>query len=243
VTPPAAAERLLSNLVGDSPSAPYIVGDLREEYAGAPLTEDSVAASPLDQFRQWFDEALRLELPMANGMTLATCDASGRPAARIVLLKGFDDRGFVFYTHYESRKAGDLEQTRRAALLFWWIPMQRQIRIEGVVSRVSPAESDDYFATRPRDSNLSAMASPQSQVIASRGWLEERVSGLRDRWDGRALRRPDGWGGYRVAPDTMEFWQGRPNRLHDRIRYRRAQATARAGEPLDGGWQIERLAP
>lgn len=206
---------------------------LRVEYEGKPLDEEDLAADPIAQFQRWFDDASAAELPLANGMTLATVDADGQPSARVVLLKGVDERGFVFFTSYESRKAKALEHGGVAALMFWWVPLSRQVRIEGQVERVSAQESDAYFATRPRDSNLSAMASPQSQVVPGRAWLVEQVAATRQTWDDRALERPAGWGGYRVVPRTVEFWQGRPDRLHDRLRYRR-----------DGSaWVIERLAP
>lgn len=197
-----------------------------------------MAASPLEQFRVWFDEAVAAGIPLANGMTLATTSPDGQPAARIVLLKGFDERGFVFYTNYDSRKGQEVEARDsvargRAALLFWWEPLSRQVRIEGTVVRVSDEESDAYFASRPRESNLSAMASPQSQVVDSRGWLAERVRDLDRAWAGKALVRPPSWGGYRVVPERLELWQGRPDRLHDRLCYRWENER----------WRIERLAP
>lgn len=208
--------------------------ELREEYAGEPLDEATVAADPVEQFRRWFDDAVRASIRMANGMTLATVSADGQPSARIVLLKGYDERGFVFYTHYESRKAAEIEASGRAALLFWWQPIDRQVRIEGEIERVSKQESDAYFATRPRASNLSAMASPQSRSMPDREWLQARVADLeQQRGVDDVLVRPETWGGYRVMPRLVEFWQGRPNRLHDRLCYRRHEAA----------WQVERLAP
>ena len=209
------------------------IADLREEYLGEPLDETTVAASPVEQFERWFTEVLEIDLPLANGMTLATTDAEGRPAARVVLLKAYDEHGFTFFTNYESSKSRALEATGLAALLFWWAPLHRQVRIEGAVERVSEGESDAYFATRPRDSNLSAMASPQSQVIEDRRWLTDRVMETRHAWAGKDLARPRQWGGYRVIPRSFEFWQGRGDRMHDRLCYRL----------VDGGWVLERLAP
>ena len=204
---------------------------LREEYAGQPLVESEVDADPIAQFHRWMDEAVRAQVPLANGMTLATADAQGRPSARIVLLKQLDERGFVFFTGYESRKGHELAENPEAALVFWWAPLHRQVRVEGRVERVEAEISDRYFAERPPDSNLSAVASPQSQVVKSREELERRVEDVR-RGEG-ALSRPASWGGYRLAPREIEYWQGREDRLHDRLRYRR-----------DGErWRLERLAP
>lgn len=209
------------------------IADLREDYLGEPLDEATVAASPVEQFHRWFTEVLDIALPLANGMTLATTDPEGRPTARVVLLKGYDDDGFTFFTNYHSRKGRELEASGRAALLFWWVPLHRQVRIEGPVERVSEAESDAYFATRPRESNLSAMASPQSRVVAGRGWLMDRAMEARQEWAGKDLVRPPQWGGYRVVPRWFEFWQGRGDRMHDRLSYRL----------VGDAWVIERLAP
>jgi len=206
---------------------------LRAEYAGAPLLEDLVEPDPVDQFRLWFQHVVELGIDLANACTLATATSDGVPSARVVLLKDFDDHGFTFYTSYVGGKAQDLEANPRAQLNFWWKELARQVRIHGSVTRVSAEESDAYFATRPHDSNLSAMASRQSSVVANRRVLEKRVAAVREANDGGELVRPDTWGGYRVAPTEFEFWQGRENRLHDRIRYRLS----------DGEWVIERLAP
>lgn len=206
---------------------------LREEYEGTPLDEAALAASPIEQFERWFADAAAAGVQVANGMTLATVDEHGAPSARVVLLKGVDARGFVFFTNYESRKGRALESTGRAALVFWWPPLSRQVRVEGSVERVSAAESDAYFATRPRESNLGAMASPQSRPVENRAWLSERVAEVRRAWDGKPLERPVHWGGYRVVPHMVEFWQGRRDRLHDRLCYLREAES----------WKIVRLAP
>jgi pyridoxamine 5'-phosphate oxidase len=207
---------------------------LREEYAGEPLDETHAATDPVEQFDRWFEEAVSAGVRIANGMVLATVDPDGQPSARVVLLKSFDHRGFVFFSNYDSRKARDLEHNPRASLMFWWEPLARQVRIQGKVVRTPVAESDAYFATRPRDANLGAMASRQSRVVAGREVLEAEVARAAQAWDGRELERPAHWGGLRLMPRTYEFWQGRPDRLHDRLRYT-------LGENLV--WRIERLAP
>jgi pyridoxamine 5'-phosphate oxidase len=209
------------------------VARIREEYSGEPLDESHAAADPIAQFNAWFAEAVEASIPMVNAMTLATADAAGKPAARIVLLKGVDSRGFVFYTNYESRKAQELAANPRAALLFYWIELEREVRVEGSIEKTTTAESDDYFASRPLGSRLAAIASPQSAVIGARAMLEERYAEAQKR-HGATPPRPSGWGGYRVVPDAIEFWQGRANRLHDRLLYRKATAAA---------WEIVRLAP
>jgi pyridoxamine 5'-phosphate oxidase len=196
------------------------------------LTEDRIAADPFAQFRAWFEFAGAAELREPDAMTLASADARGRPSARTVLLRGWDERGFAFYTNYESRKGRELDANPRAALLFFWAPLERQIRIEGSVERVAAPESDSYFAGRPRGHRLGAWASPQSAVIPARSALEAYVKAAEERFPGE-VPRPPHWGGYRVVPESFEFWHGRSNRLHDRLLYRR-----------DGdGWRVERLAP
>jgi pyridoxamine 5'-phosphate oxidase len=206
---------------------------LRKEYTRSGLKESDADPDPIEQFRRWFDEAIAADLHEPNAMTLATATPDGRPSARIVLLKGFDGRGFVFYTNYEGRKGGELAANPRAAIVFYWAEFQRQVRIEGRVSRVADRESDAYFAGRPRGSQLGAWASEQSRTVRDRGVLEERLRELEVGYEGREVPRPPFWGGYRVEPETIEFWQGRENRLHDRLVYRYS----------DGLWRRERLQP
>ena len=205
---------------------------LRQEYMRERLDESDVAADPLTQFRAWFDEAVRAELPMVNAMSLATVSAQGQPSARVVLLKGLDERGFVFYTDYDSRKGRELAVNRNAALLFYWIELEREVRIEGAVERTSTTESDDYFESRPVGSRLAALCSRQSCVIPDRQALERAYSEMAERHRD-APPRPEAWGGFRVIPHAVEFWQGRPNRLHDRLLYRKTGV----------GWEIVRLSP
>jgi pyridoxamine 5'-phosphate oxidase len=195
------------------------------------LTESSASADPFAQFARWFDEARGRE-PDATAMALATASRDGRPSARMVLLKGVDERGFVFYTNYRSRKARDIEDTRRASLLFYWPATERQIRIEGAIEEVSGEESDAYFRTRALESRWSVYASPQSEPVVSREWLELAAEEARKQF-GDDVPRPSWWGGYRVVPDQFEFWQARPGRLHDRLRYVK----------IPSGWRRERLGP
>jgi pyridoxamine 5'-phosphate oxidase len=199
-----------------------------------PLAEHDLDPDPLALFRRWFDAAAAGGAPEPEAVALATATPDGRPSARMVLAKGVDERGFAFYTHYGSRKGGELEANPRAALLFHWPALGRQVRVEGPVERLSREESDRYARNRSRDSQVSALASPQSWPVPSREWLEERVADLVRKHEGRELPVRDDWGGYRLVPDAWEFWQHRPNRLHDRFRYLPEAA---------GGWRIERLGP
>jgi pyridoxamine 5'-phosphate oxidase len=197
-----------------------------------PLRRADLHPDPLEQFRRWYDEAGQVvEFP--ETVALATATADGHPSVRMVLAKGFDDRGFKFHTGLGSRKAGELADTGRGALLFYWHPLGRQVRIEGPVERVSDEESDEYFRTRPRDGQIAAWASAQSQVIGSRDELDAQVARYEREFEGREVPLPPHWGGYRLVPERWEFWQHRDSRLHDRFRYR----------PEGGGWQIDRLAP
>jgi pyridoxamine 5'-phosphate oxidase len=210
------------------------VARLRKEYTRAGLKESEADPNPIEQFRTWFDEVLTSNLHEPNAMVLATATVDGRPSARVVLLKGFDERGFVFYTNYEGRKGEELEANPHCALLFYWGELERQVRVEGRVRRVPDKESDAYFAGRPRGSQLGAWASEQSRPVGDRGALEHRLRELEAAYEGRDVPRPPFWGGYRVEPETIEFWQGRENRVHDRLVYRRSE---------DGGWRRGRLQP
>lgn len=198
------------------------------------LDEREVDPNPINQFRRWFEDAKATGLPLPEAMTLATSSSGSIPSARLVLLKQVDEDGFVFYTNYQSRKARDLDANPFASLVFYWPQLDYQVRIEGTVTRTSEAESDEYFQTRPRESQLGAIASPQSEVIAGRNVLEKRFAELEQSYAGKAIPRPEHWGGYRVKPERIEFWKSRPGRLHDRLRYERQS---------DGSWRCVRLAP
>ncbi len=209
------------------------IAGIRQDYKRSALAENEVAHHPVDQFRVWWTEAVNSQLDEVNAMTLATASAEGVPSARIVLLKGYDAHGFVFFTNYNSYKGKMLEENPRACLVFFWKELERQVRITGIVEKLTTQESDQYFNSRPAGSRVGAIASPQSTVIESREWLENRVLELSAK-PPETLKRPDHWGGYRVQPVTVEFWQGRESRLHDRIQYSLKD---------DGAWSIERLAP
>jgi len=205
---------------------------VRVDYRRAALSERDCARDPFDQFTRWLDEAIAAAVPEPNAMALATVDASGQPTSRIVLLKAVDARGLVFHTNYDSRKGRDLAHDPKVALLFFWAELERQVRVEGDASHVGAAESDAYFRERPRESQLSAWASPQSEAIRDRAFLDARLAEVRERFQGE-VPRPPNWGGIRVVPQRFEFWQGRASRMHDRLRYTRR----------DDAWTIERLAP
>lgn len=214
-------------------SAPITdLAQLRVDYKRAALSERDASPDPFRQFARWFDEAVAAAIAEPNAMTLATVDRTGRPAARIVLLKGADERGFVFHTNYDSRKGREIRDAPRVALLFFWAELERQIRIEGVAERIDASESDAYFAARPRTSQLSAWASPQSEPVPDRSWLEAQAADAQTRFPGE-VPRPPNWGGVRVIPERFEFWQGRASRLHDRLVWSRAGVQ----------WTVGRLAP
>jgi len=211
------------------------IADLRREYALARLDETDVSHDPIVEFARWFAEAQEAEVLEVNAMTLATATAAGVPSARIVLLKAFDERGFVFFTDYRSRKGGELEANPRAALVFYWGELERQVRITGGVVLTSREESEEYFRSRPLGSRLGAWASHQSRVIPGRTALEQDLRDVEERYGDGEVPLPPHWGGYRLVPDAIEFWQGRESRLHDRIRYVR--------ESGGKGWRVERLSP
>jgi pyridoxamine 5'-phosphate oxidase len=210
------------------------LADLRKDYTLQGLSENDIDPNPFIQFQKWFDQALDAQLPEPNAMAVATATPDGKPSARMVLLKDFDERGFVFFTNYNSQKGQELAENPQAALVFWWAELERQVRIAGYVEKVSEQESDEYFQSRPFNSRLGAWASHQSEVIASREELEQRLQALQAKYENQDIPRPAYWGGVRVIPTEIEFWQGRPSRLHDRLLYTRLD---------EHSWKIERLSP
>lgn len=208
--------------------------NMRREYFLADLGEETARSNPFEQFQVWFDDATASSAPEPNAMIIATVDSDGQPSQRTVLLKSFDDDGFVFYTNYQSRKGAEIAHNSRVALLFYWAELERQVRITGDAMQTPAEASDSYWAARPRGSQIGSMASPQSEVIPDRDWLARHFEEVESRFPEESpIERPAHWGGIRIAPREFEFWQGRPNRLHDRLRYRKA----------GGGWVLERLAP
>jgi pyridoxamine 5'-phosphate oxidase len=210
------------------------LADLRKDYSLAGLAEKDLARDPFRQFEKWFQEVEAAKIPEPNAMVLSTATKDGRPSSRVVLLKGIDGRGFVFYTNYESRKGRQLEVNPYASLLFPWVALERQVEVSGMLAKISREESEAYYHSRPRLSQLAAWASQQSAIISGRAVLEEAMKALEAKYAGKEIPVPPNWGGYRLNPETVEFWQGRRSRLHDRLRYRREK---------DGGWVIERISP
>jgi pyridoxamine 5'-phosphate oxidase len=210
------------------------IADLRKNYSQKKLSEKDIAADPINQFQQWWDEAITAGIDEVNAMTLATASIDAVPSARTVLLKNFNEKGFVFFTNYNSYKGQQLAENPKACLVFFWKELERQVRITGLVIKIDEAESDSYFYSRPAGSQIAAIVSPQSQVIESREWLDEKYNNLEEELNTKDIKRPEHWGGYIVKPVIIEFWQGGPSRLHDRLQYSLQQ---------DGKWKIERLAP
>ena len=212
---------------------PNDIADIRKDYKLQSLLETDISTDPFTQFGNWWNEAVKSDIEEVNAMTLATSTISGTPSARIVLLKAYTNEGFKFFTNYQSHKAKEMEQNPRVALVFFWKELERQIRIEGTVEKVSATESDEYFESRPIKSKIGAWASPQSRAVLNRGWIEESFEEFSNKFPEDAVPRPPHWGGYIVKPSLFEFWQGRRSRLHDRIQYKKEE----------DGWKIERLAP
>ena len=212
---------------------PNDIADIRKDYKLQSLLETDISTDPFTQFGNWWNEAVKSDIEEVNAMTLATSTISGTPSARIVLLKAYTNEGFKFFTNYQSHKAKEMEQNPRVALVFFWKELERQIRIEGTVEKVSATESDEYFESRPIKSKIGAWASPQSRAVVNRGWIEESFEEFSNKFPEDAVPRPPHWGGYIVKPSLFEFWQGRRSRLHDRIQYKKEE----------DGWKIERLAP
>jgi len=210
------------------------ISAIRKDYQLQSLDEKDVLPNPISQFEKWWNDAVSSDILEVNAMTLATASKSGRPSARIVLLKEFREEGFIFFTNYESHKGQELLENPQACLVFFWKELERQVKIEGVAEKISAEESEAYFISRPEGSRIGAWASPQSRVISSRSVIEQNVEAVKQKFSGIEIARPPHWGGYVVKPDLIEFWQGRPSRLHDRIQYTRLE---------NGAWKIERLAP
>jgi len=210
------------------------IAEIRNEYSHKSLVESEIDADPIKQFNTWWQDALEAKIAEVNAMTLATASSDGMPSARTVLLKGFSEKGFVFFTNYNSYKGQQIAENPKACLVFFWRELERQVRITGLIEKTSAEENDSYFQSRPKASQVSAIASPQSQVIENRQWLDDRYKKLLEQLDQTHIQRPEHWGGFVVKPVIIEFWQGRPGRLHDRIQYTIFE---------DGSWKIERLAP
>ncbi|MCX6316358.1 MAG: pyridoxamine 5'-phosphate oxidase [Bacteroidetes bacterium] len=210
------------------------IASIRKNYAQKKLSEKKAAINPIDQFAKWWKQAVKAGIEEVNAMTLATASADGMPSARVVLLKDFSEKGFSFFTNYNSFKGQQLAENPKACLVFFWKEMERQVRITGLIEKLDPEANDNYFHSRPEGSQVGAIASPQSQVIANREWLDTHYKELKEQLKGNKIERPAHWGGYLVKPVIIEFWQGRPSRLHDRLQYTMQE---------DGGWKLERLAP
>ena len=210
------------------------IAEIRKEYSYKALVESEIEADPIKQFNIWWQDALEAKIAEVNAMTVATASADGMPSARTMLLKGFSEKGFVFFTNYNSYKAQQLAENPKACLVFFWKELERQVRITGLIEKTSDEENDSYFQSRPKESQVGAITSPQSQVIESRQWLDERYNKLHEQYENLTVQRPQHWGGFLVRPVIIEFWQGRPGRLHDRIQYTIQE---------DGAWRVERLAP
>ena len=210
------------------------IADIRKDYSKKMLQETDVHADAIEQFKTWWTEAVDSAIDEVNAMTLATASAQGKPSARVVLLKGFNESGFIFFTNYHSQKASEIEENPRVSLVFFWKELERQVRIDGTIKKITAEDSDEYFYSRPVESRIGAWASPQSKVIASRKVIEENVLELEKSFAGKTIDRPPHWGGYIVKPVVIEFWQGRSSRLHDRLQYKLNEM---------GQWEIKRLAP